>query len=155
MVVKMKLDDIFIKKFNELDQLSKKLYPKYSNKKFDALRHFAYSLSQSDKSSLLNLITARNTYAHDERNLIHFDQQSINFIQGLIDGANRKLHYGKKHPIDSDTENLRTNNLRIMSKKLNQLQNKMYSLSDKEINRYKSYLNSNEALYPEIPGFYI
>ena len=136
----MDYDKQFKLKFNELDQLCKLMYPKYLFK-FDAMRQFAYSLDGKNKSTLLNLIKARNVGTHDPVDLISFNPAAIDFLQGLIDGANRKYYNGLRGKIDPDIENLRTKNLKIMSSTLNNVINKYSHLDYNSIKRVKDYLN--------------
>lgn len=128
-------------KFNELDQLCKLMYPKYPNG-FDAIRQFAYSLEGDNKNTLLNLIKARNMNTHDNKDIISFNKQAVDFLQGLIDGVNRKIHNGSKVKIDSDIENLRTRNLKKMSSMINSVMSKYSFLSKDVILEIKGELNN-------------
>ena len=65
----MNLNQQFKLKFNELDQICRKMYPKETDN-FKAMRKFAYSLDNKNKSTLLNLIKARNMNIHDDTNII-------------------------------------------------------------------------------------
>lgn len=135
----MNINEEFKMKFNQLDQICKKLYPKYP-KGFDALRQFAYSLESNNKSTLLNIIKARNINTHDDTNIISFNRDSIKFLQGLIDGANRRLHNGLDNKIDANLENLRTKNLKIMGSKFNYVISKYSFLSRSELENIKTDL---------------
>ena len=128
-------------KFNELDQLCKLMYPEYPNG-FDAIRKFAYSLEGDNKNTLLNIIKARNMNTHDNNDIISFNKQAVVFLQGLIDGINRKIHNGSRVKIDSDVENLRTRNLKIMHSKINNVMSKYSFLSKDQILQIKGELNN-------------
>lgn len=133
-------DAQFKKKFNELDALTKQLYPN-DKKGYDALRKFSNTLSKRDKSTLDNIIRSRHYYTHDERTLFHFDKDAVDFLQGLIDGLNRKIHNGARVKIDPDVENLRTQNLRKMGKMVNELNSYLPILNASEISAIKNELN--------------
>lgn len=136
----MNTDEQFKQKFNELDQICKKLYPAKAKTGFASMREFANSLSSNDKNTLTNLISSRNTHTHDDRVLFHFDAAAVRFLQGLIDGANRKLHNGLNSKIDPTVENLRSANLKEMGQKLFYLDSTLYSLSDNQKNNVKQEL---------------
>ena len=137
----MNLDNQFKKKFNELDQLCKSVYPNYPNG-FDALRQFANSLEGKNKTTLLNLIKARNMNTHDDTNIISFNKESIDFIQGLIDGIKRKYYNGLNVKIDSKIENQRTKNLKIMSSYLESTINKYKFLNINSLNDIRKILSN-------------
>ena len=132
----------FKAKFNELDQLCQKVYPKCKKGTFAALKEFSKTLDDSSKSTLLNLISARNMNTHDENDIISFKSNSITFLQGLIDGLNRKYHNGLNIKINANNENLRTKNLKSMSAILNQVLNRYHFLSLNDLNNIKSKLIS-------------
>ena len=136
----MNLNEQFKLKFNELDQLCKTLYPKHQ-KGFDALRQFAYSLEGNNKSTLLNLIKARNMNTHDDTNIISFNKEAIQFIQGLINGAKRRVQGGPKLKIDAECENLRSKNLNIMNSKMNFIISKYSFLNKSDIDKIRRELN--------------
>lgn len=135
------LDKKFRQKFNELDQICKLIYPKYSNG-FDAIRQFAYSLDGDNKQTLLNIIKARNMNIHDKNDIISFNREAIDFLQGLIDGANRKYYNGSKNKIDWNIENLRTKNLKSMGSKLNYTLKKYSFLTNDQIIKIKNELSN-------------
>ena len=137
----MDINEKFKMKFNELDQLCKKMYPECKGSSFTAIRKFANTLDANNKSTLLNLISARNMKTHDKTNIINFDQGAVKFIQGLIDGINRKMHNGLNIRIDSELENLRTKNLKIMSYKINGIISKYSFLDKKYIDNIRNELN--------------
>ena len=137
----MNLNQQFKLKFNELDQICRKMYPKETDN-FKAMRKFAYSLDNKNKSTLLNLIKARNMNTHDDTNIISFNKDAIDFIQGLIDGANRKYYNGSRNIIDSKIENQRTKNLKTMSFKLKETIKKYSFLNTSSINSIRGELNN-------------
>lgn len=136
----MNINTEFINKFNKLDQLCQQLYNKSKKNGFDALKHFAQSLEGNNKNTLLNLIKARNMLVHNDINIINIKKDALEFLQGLIDGINRKIHNGYAHTIDSELENLRTSNLKKMSN-TNQLIIKKYKfLSNSALNEISNDL---------------
>ena len=137
----MDINKQFKLKFNELDQLCKLMYPQYPNG-FDAIRKFAYSLEGDNKNTLLNIIKVRNVNTHDNNDIISFNKEAVVFLQGIIDGVNRKIYNGSKVKIDSDVENLRTKNLKIMSSKINYVTNKYSFLSKNQIDQIRNELNN-------------
>ena len=137
----MDINKQFKLKFNELDQICRKLYPGKTDK-FDALREFAYSLDQKSKSTLLNIIKIRNVNTHDDTDLFHFNRDAITFLQGLIDGANRKYYNGARTKIDSKIENLRTKNLKQMGSRINEVLKKYSFLNVSSLNSIKTELNN-------------
>lgn len=135
-----KVSEQFKAKFNELDQLCKRIYTNYP-KGFTAMRHFAETLNTSDKTTLLNLIKARNINAHDENNIISFNEDSLVFIQGLLDGLKRKYYNKSSINIDSKNENLRTKYLKDISYKVNSINNSFPYLTAGELKNVKSKFN--------------
>lgn len=105
--------DPFIKKFNILDGLCRKLYP--STKGYSSIRKFADTLSPADRDTLMSIIKLRNTI-HDKRNLVSIESDCLYFLNGLIRG----LQNGIKGPIDADLENLKASNVAKMSRVLNE-----------------------------------
>ena len=129
-------------KFNELDQICKKMYyPKHQGG-FKAMREFAKTLDVRNRNALLNLINARNMNTHDDTDIISFNKEAIEFLQGLIDGANRKYYNGSSNSIDAKIENLRTKNLKTMSFKMNDTLKKYSFLNSSSINSIRSELNN-------------
>lgn len=139
-LLQMNINQQFKQKFNELDQLCKRMYPKYP-KGFDAMRQFAYSLEGENKNTLLNIIKTRNVNTHDSVNVISFNKAAVDFLQGLIDGANRKYYNGSKNKIDSNIENLRTKNLKVMGSKVNWVIKRYSFLNTNSLNDIRSELN--------------
>lgn len=125
----MNLNEQFKLKFNELDQICKSMYPDCS-RGFDAIRKFANSLEGNNKTKLLNIIKLRNINTHEDTNIMSFNKEAIKFLQGLIDGAKRISNNVSTIKIDSNTENLRTKNLREMNSRLKYIINK-YNFLDK------------------------
>ena len=114
----------FLSLFNELDQLCKLMYPKNSSHGFDSMRSFAYSLDNSNKSTLLNIIKIRNISLHDANNIVEVSSSSVQFLQGILYGARRRYYNKSRIKIDARLENLRTSNLHTLSKKINIIQSK-------------------------------
>lgn len=106
------------------------------------MRQFAYSLNPSDKDKLLNILKYRNGSVHTDSTFIHFDHQAIVFLQGLIDGCNRKIYNHSANKIDPKIENLRTENLRKMGHMAGNLNNRYRILDQRQLEQIRSRLNN-------------
>lgn len=138
-----RLDDEFKEKFNELDALAKELYPNAPAKNHTALKKFKDTLPNSEKKVLTNLIDARHILTHSEWKLIHIDSEALAFMSGIIDGLRRKMNSNQKnHEIYAKLENMRSKNLNEMSKKLEDLNQQLYSMDSAQKNKYKSRLRN-------------
>ena len=139
----MDTNEEFKNKFNEIQYLCDELFPITSvedgeKNLYDSIRKFADTLNNSQKSTLLNILKIRNIHTHNEIRLFNISCETIEFMQGIIDGLNRKKYYNMNNQIDVSNENLKTKNLKIMSQKLNKLNKKLWMLNAAQINIIKS-----------------
>ncbi len=101
------MKDLFMKKFNELDQLCKVTFVQ-ETLDFKSLRVFADTLQPESKSLLLNIISIRNIVTHSKVALVTINKEAVEALEGFIEGLKRSVTYELAYKINPLVEKQKT-----------------------------------------------